>query len=109
MESFVIFVQGLPQPEFSPAELQETINTYRSWAEELGNQHLHAERLRFEGVHLTNPDTLATDGPFLETKEIIGGIIYIRARNLDDAVNIARTCPLLDYHELTVRPVSGHE
>lgn len=34
-----------------------------------------------------------TDGPFLETKEALGGIYVIEARDLDHAVEIAKLCP----------------
>ena len=48
-----------------------------------------------------------TDGPFSETKEIVGGYIMIRAENLDQAVEIARDCPGLDYQlAVEVRPVN---
>jgi hypothetical protein len=36
-----------------------------------------------------------TDGPYAETKESLAGYIMIRAKDLDDAVNIAQKCPIL--------------
>jgi hypothetical protein len=47
-----------------------------------------------------------TDGPFPETKEIVGGYIITTADDLDQAVEIARDCPGLDYQlAVEVRPV----
>jgi hypothetical protein len=47
-----------------------------------------------------------SDGPYAESKEIVGGYILINAANLDEAVEIARGCPGLDYRlAVEVRPV----
>ena len=45
-----------------------------------------------------------TDGPFLETKEALGGIYVIEARDLDHAVEIAKLCPAAG-GGVEVRPV----
>ena len=47
-----------------------------------------------------------TDGPYSETKEIVGGYILIHAESLSHAVEIARDCPGLDYQlAVEVRPI----
>ena len=49
-----------------------------------------------------------TDGPYSETKETVGGYILISAQNLDEAVEIARECPGLDYQlTVEVRPINN--
>ena len=47
----------------------------------------------------------ATDGPFLETKEQLGGFILIEARDLNDAIRIAGGIPLAKYGTIEVRPI----
>ncbi|MFN3970643.1 MAG: YciI family protein [Gemmobacter sp.] len=47
----------------------------------------------------------ATDGPFLETKEMLGGIVIIEAKDLNDAVRIAGMNPLARIGAIEVRPV----
>jgi hypothetical protein len=47
----------------------------------------------------------ATDGPFMETKEILGGFIVIEARDLNEAVQIAAGIPLAKLGSVEVRPV----
>lgn len=47
----------------------------------------------------------ATDGPFLETKEQLGGFILIEARDLNDAIRIAGGIPLARYGTIEVRPI----
>jgi hypothetical protein len=38
---------------------------------------------------------IVVDGPFAEGKEIVVGLFILRAQDLDEAVAIARTCPLV--------------
>jgi hypothetical protein len=38
-----------------------------------------------------------TDGPYAETKEIIGGYWIISAENYDEAVELTRDCPSLEF------------
>jgi len=33
--------------------------------------------------------------PFTESKEAVGGYFLIRAKDLDEAVELSRTCPIL--------------
>jgi len=35
----------------------------------------------------------ATDGPFVEAKEVVGGFMIISAASLEEAVQVARECP----------------
>jgi hypothetical protein len=47
----------------------------------------------------------ATDGPFMETKEVLGGFIVIEGRDLNEAVRIAAGIPLAKLGSVEVRPV----
>ena len=50
---------------------------------------------------------IVVDGPFVESKEAIGGYFYLQVRNLDEAVEIAKQCPGLEYGcRVEVRPVA---
>jgi len=44
-------------------------------------------------VRVENGDTLTTDGPFAETKEVLGGFYLIDAENLDGALEVAARIP----------------
>jgi hypothetical protein len=66
------------------------------------------------GHQLQGPDTAktvrasgVTDGPFIETKEVLGGYSLIDADSMDEAVDIAKTWPGVDRGWITVelRPV----
>ena len=47
----------------------------------------------------------ATDGPFMETKEVLGGFLMIEARDLNEAVRLAGGIPLARLGTVEVRPV----
>ena len=47
---------------------------------------------------------IVTDGPFAETKEALGGYYLIEARDLDQALDIAKLCPA-PYGGVEVRPI----
>jgi hypothetical protein len=47
----------------------------------------------------------AVDGPFMETKEVLGGFLVIEARDLNDAVRVAGTHPIARIGKIEVRPL----
>jgi hypothetical protein len=49
-------------------------------------------------------DGLVTDGPFLETKEVIAGFFVVEAADLEQAVAIGRLLPIMD-GAVEVRPL----
>ena len=63
------------------------------------------------GLALEHPDTATsirsgtlTDGPFIETKEVLGGVFIIEARDLDHALALAKLTPVVD-GGVEVRPL----
>lgn len=55
-------------------------------------------------VRVRGGRTTTTDGPFMETKEMLGGLVVIEARDLNDAVRIAATLPHARMGAVEVRP-----
>jgi hypothetical protein len=56
-------------------------------------------------VRNRNGDTLTTDGPFAETKEVLGGFYVIDVPDLDGALDWAGRMPNIGYGSVEVRPV----
>jgi hypothetical protein len=48
--------------------------------------------------------TLVTDGPYAESKEVLGGFILIEARDMEEAVRIAEKIPVGKFASIEVRP-----
>lgn len=59
-------------------------------------------------VRVRNGETIVTDGPFPETKEVIGGIFQTTLPDLDTAIEIASKIPAADYGSIEVRPIVEH-
>ncbi|APR81733.1 Hypothetical protein A7982_07082 [Minicystis rosea] len=55
-------------------------------------------------VHVRDGKMSATDGPYMETKEVLGGFIVIEARDLNEAVRIGAGIPLAKLGFVEVRP-----
>jgi hypothetical protein len=57
-------------------------------------------------VRVSNGETLVTDGPFVETKEALGGYLFLEADDLDAAIELAAKIPAARMGgAIEVRPV----
>jgi hypothetical protein len=56
-------------------------------------------------VRVRNGDALVTDGPFMESKEAIGGFILIEVTDADMAMEVAKGIPMARLGAVEVRPV----
>jgi hypothetical protein len=52
---------------------------------------------------------VVTDGPYAESKDLVTGSMIIEAASLEDAIEVARTCPTYEFEgSVEVRPVQDH-
>ena len=96
--------------DLAPEAIQAIIARYAAWAESLGEDGtlVHSNKLadgESRVVRRHDGETRVTDGPFSETKEVIGGYFVVRAESWDAAVEIARGCPHVDYGTIEIRRV----
>lgn len=56
-------------------------------------------------VRVRDNKRMLTDGPFMETREILGGYFMIEAANLDEALDVAARIPAAKFGSVEVRPV----
>ncbi|MFL5825205.1 MAG: YciI family protein, partial [Thermoleophilaceae bacterium] len=56
-------------------------------------------------VHTEDGELLTTDGPFAETTEWLGGFFMLDCDDLDEALELARLCPVARYGKVEVRPL----
>jgi hypothetical protein len=57
-------------------------------------------------VRVAGGRTLMTDGPFADTKEVLGGVVLIEAANLDEVIELAARIPVTRFGGVVeVRPV----
>jgi hypothetical protein len=97
--------------EASGDELQtnmEAHNRFPEQVEKLGGTLVGGKALQPTATATTIRDDVVTDGPFVETKEALGGYYIIEADDLDQALAIAKVCPA-PYGGVEVRPVAVFE
>jgi len=95
----------------SEEDLTKIYAPIRSWWDELaksgvgkGGQELKPQRTA-TSVRRVNGSMKVTDGPFIESKESVGGFALIEVDDLDKAIAIAKSFPGGD---VEVRPVVEH-
>jgi hypothetical protein len=93
----------------SPADLQRVMTDFYGWVEGLQAAGIlrSAQPLMEEGQLVTGAQRLVTDGVFAESKEAIAGYFLLAVSSTDEAVDLARACPILAYGaQIEVRPVA---
>ena len=58
-------------------------------------------------VRVRNGERIVTDGPFAETKEVIGGVFVIDLPDLDEAIRLSSLVPTAEHGSLEIRPIVG--
>ncbi len=109
MKQYLILLKGKQELDYSPYELQKRLKEYRSWVNQIKENYISDNRLEREGVHIKSKDDFKTDGPFLESKEIIAGFVIIKANDITEATELANSSPLLKYFEIFIRPIVSNE
>ncbi|HEX2983379.1 MAG TPA: YciI family protein [Ignavibacteriales bacterium] len=92
----------------SPKEMQEIAQKWQNWVKEIEDQgklSSRGPRLDVDGKVL-KPGGVITDGPFVEIRERLGGLIIVKASNIDEAATLAHGCPVLEANgSVEIRPV----
>ena len=86
-------------PQHSAEEMQAITQRWMDWVSELkAKGHLadRGNRLKKAGK-VVRVDGLITDGPFVELKEAVGGYIAVTAKDLDEAAELAKGCPVFSF------------
>ena len=80
----------------SPEQMQSYMKMYNDWVGGIAaqNKFIGGKGLSTEGKVIKS-NNMITDGPYAEIKESLAGFIMIKAKDFDDAVNIAKECPIL--------------
>jgi len=66
------------------------------------------EPLESGGKVVRGKQKAITDGPYAESKDLVGGYLLIEARNLEEATELSRGCPVLDVDgTVEIRPIAS--
>ena len=117
MAQYMLLLHQVPHYNMDlPREkMLEMTKRYMTWAEGLrqkgrlaGGEKLAAGGVRHIKVRDGKP--VASDGPYAEAKDVIGGYFVIEAKDAADAETIARDCPhlaLLATNWVEIRPIES--
>ena len=104
---FLVISRGQWHSTLSRKETQNAIDQFYVWLNRLVDEGKmkRGQRLAYEGKTIGR-QSMITDGPFGESKEVIGGYWFIVANNLDEAAQIAKGNPCLNYGLFVeIRPI----
>ena len=94
----------------SPEQMQHTMQKWMAWFKQLSDKgHIKSpgHPLERSGKIVKGAQKTVTDGPFAESKDIVGGYTLLEARDLDQAVELSKGCPIFEVDEgaVEVRPI----
>jgi hypothetical protein len=108
MTEFLYLYRGGSDPK-SPAEGQQTMQQWMAWMKELGEKgHLKAvgSPLERTGKLVSGANKTISDGPFAEAKDLIGGYTIVAAKDINEASELAKGCPIFHVGgAVEVRPI----
>jgi hypothetical protein len=96
-EFLLIFRNENVTTPMSPEQMQGMMKPWQDWMGGLAAQNKLASsgnRLDSDG-RVVKPDNIITNGPYVETKEAVGGYIIIKAASIDEAAELSKGCPIL--------------
>ena len=103
MAQFLMLLHSTPNPDQvpSPEEIQAVVKKYQEWSEKMGAAGKLAGGNKLandQGKVLRGADSVSVvDGPFAETKEVIGGYFILEADDYDEAAELSKSCPHLAF------------
>ena len=98
-------------PEEAKAEREREIPKWGAFMQWAGEQGLELDGLELDSPHTAkairakNGDTVVTDGPYPETKEVIGGYFIADCDDLDQAIEVASRIPIAETGSVEIRPL----
>jgi hypothetical protein len=114
MSAFILIFRGGDEAraadQQSPERWQAHMQKWKEWIDELTEKgkFVDAQPLMVAGKVVTGRKKVVTNGPFVEGKEIVGGFLVCKADSIDEAVAIAKACPMLDHDGLVeVREINA--
>jgi hypothetical protein len=104
MPNYMLFLHqnsNQPRPS-SPDDIMAITKAYMSWADRMRTEGRlkGGDKLTFDAgkvMRAKDGKVTVTDGPYAESKEIVGGYFTISAKDYDEACRVAESCPHLGY------------
>ncbi len=111
----LIYSNELDTEQISPQDMAKMVEDYAAYTNEMveAGVFVHTEGLQptttATSIQVRDGKTLTTHGPFIESKEQLGGFYVIDCDNLDEAIKWAAKCPTAAYGNIEIRPVASYQ
>jgi len=95
-----LFRGGLDFTKTSPEQLQQALTNWTKWIEALSQKGIYkgGQRLtRNDATVVKGNARQVIDGPYGESKEIVGGYFSIQAENLQEAIETSKGSPIFNF------------
>lgn len=105
MEEYVLIMRHEDGKKVaSPEQIQIWMKQTMDWIGGISaqNKFVGGTGLPFEDARVVRHNKTVTNGPFGEIKETIGGLITVKADSVEEAVEFAKGCPVLQGEGNTV-------
>lgn len=97
----------------SPEQMQIWMKQTMDWIASIAakNKFVAGTGLPFEDAKVVRSNKVVTNGPFGEIKETIGGFMTVKADSIEEAVEFAKGCPVLqgEGNSVEVRKVAKND
>lgn len=108
MSEYIFLYRGAQRPT-SPQDAQQVMQKWIDWLQDLSAKgHIKDRGMPLEptGKLVQGRQKTVTDGPFAEAKDLVGGYSLVEARDLDQAAELSKGCPIFERNGFVeVRPV----
>ena len=110
LPEYLLLVRGTHWDKgLSPEQIQEVMGRFMGWMDNLSTEGKlkGAQPLESVGKVVGKGGRSVSDGPFAESKEAIGGYFLLRVDTFEEALEIAKACPILEHGcQMEVRPIA---
>ncbi|MCC6283316.1 MAG: hypothetical protein IT262_22105 [Saprospiraceae bacterium] len=103
MDKYMMIFRNTPTSEeayqsMSPEDMQASLDQWGAWIGGIAAQGklIGSDALEQQGKILTGSKKAITDGPYVESKELVSGYLLMQAENEAEAVEAAKGCPIFD-------------
>jgi hypothetical protein len=95
MEKYMFLFRGGDVSNLSPQQQEAQMQLWLAWVEKLtkSGRYLSGEPLLPGGKTISGSKRTVTDGPFTESKEVVGGFFIVNAKDYNEAVEMAKEAP----------------
>ena len=106
MKEYLLLFRGgeAHMGNLSAEDMQAHMQQWMEWMGKLNEQgkFAGAQPLINTGKVVSGTKKVVSDGPFMEGKEMVGGYLICKANTYDEAVEISKGCPILEFDDGTV-------